>query len=483
MRGIVRNPVFTALAAVALALPSVAAAQGVPVIVVRVRGEPTTDEAALVQQVLATTPGAYTGAPLRTQINARYASLPIEGDPLAPLRERLAQARAAWRRAQRDGDEGAAQRAIQAIENAVAEMERSPDARDTSQANFAEIQRCLILAAEHYVASGNERAALEAMDRLARLEPTAVLPPRAASPEVQQLYTTAVGRLQTGGANVNAAGAEACEVYRDGLLAGNAPVLLQNLAPGEHRIALRCGALRSRIHRFVVTAGAVSTQSIDVGLDDALLAEDTVALQYNSADEASARRLGHLLILGRALGTRRLIAVIPRERRALVIDVTMGRELPSAPNESTSNLPLGPIRTEAPASEPEPRPVRVAPPTPRNTGIDSIRRGSGIPAGAFILGVSGVALVGAGVYLHLFADNVLNEALQTPPGQGAAREERERTSETLRWVEVGCFLGGGLLTLGGVIHGIVGSQRAPAPARASIAPIRGGAMLTIGGVL
>lgn len=438
------------------------------------------------------------GAALSRAIEQRYAAPPLSGDPLAPVRERARAAQRAWRQAAAAGDDPAAAQALETLDQAAREMEAAPEALDASAENRRALEQALVFLAERYDAAGSSTRAEDAMRRLAAIDPSVTFTAQSASPSVQQLYARAVASLPRGALTVDSV-PTGCTVVRDGRDAGTAPVEIQDLAPGRHRISVRCGALHSLVHRVDVAARTRATVVIDAQLDSALITQPVPTLRYATAGQARSRLVNDLAVLGRALGVGRIVGVITSEDRAAVVDVSTGSEVGESPVTDGSRLrslvhqpvatptatqPRDEPHTATPALSTNNTPVNTttSPTTPQRPSMVVVRRGGGLPFGAVLLGVLGAGGIGLGVYAMNMGDSRENAAQQSP--DPALRVTHEREIEPIRWVQWAGLIAGGTLLSTGILWALFGTRSEEAiELRTSAVPVHGGAVLTVGGVM
>jgi hypothetical protein len=308
------------------------------------------------------------------------------------------------------------------------------------------------------------------MRRLARIDPGIAFTARAASPAVQQHYAAAVASLPRGSLSVDSA-PPGCTVIRDGRPVGTAPVELQDLAQGRHRLQVQCGGTVSLVHPVDVVARTRSTVVIDAQLDAALALDDTTpTLRYPTLAIARPRLASDLAILGRAVGARRAYAVIAREDRVVVVDVSASGEVGESPVTDGSRLrtlltqpvavnPVLAARHGAPHDDGTESPVGAGTRTTRATS------GANVPVAGIVVGIVGLGGIGFGAYATIAATNAENRAEQS---QVATARQDAASSESLwRVSQIAGFAAGGALVLTGVLVSVLARDRAPA-VRASV---------------
>ncbi|MEI8254225.1 MAG: PEGA domain-containing protein [Deltaproteobacteria bacterium] len=447
-------PLLASLAALAVsALAPRIEAQPVPVFLVQ---GGNTDESATafpaVNRVAAAVgPSAQYGAALARGLAEHYGAPAPQGDPLARVRERARVSRGLWSDAATAGDTAGAERALDSLDAAAREIEAAPDASDANPENLASLQQALLFLAERWDTAGLPTRAADAMRRLARVDPAIAFTARAASPTVQQLYASAVAGLPRGALSVDSA-PPGCTVIRDGRPVGAAPVELQDLAQGRHRIQVQCGGSSSLVHPVDVVARTRATLVIDTTLDAALaLAASTPALRYPSLALARPRLASDLALLGRAVGARRACAVIASEDRVVVIDVSASSEVGDGPVTDGSRLralmtqpvAVSPVLASAPPDGDSGRTERARP------AVVVHRSGGGASGAAIALGVVGLAGVGAGAYGAVASVSATNRAEQSEDAQ--TRAQAAGAQRTWQVVEIAGFAAGGALVLTGVL--------------------------------
>jgi hypothetical protein len=276
---------------------------------------------------------------------------------------------------------------------------------------------------------------------------------------------------------------------------GQAPVELQNLVVGSHRLYVQCGAVRSLVHTVDVSANARATVRIDVQIDAALSTEPLPLLRYESAAQVHERLTRHLTAIGRAYGARRVVGVLAHEDLVSVVDVATGSEVGQTPLTDGSRLRLlvgqaAPVANERP--EPA-RPVATVPPVPPQAAAPFVaivpaRHERRAPVGAIVLGVLGVGFGVVGVVAHADGQNALHRQRQrgSDPADTAADWRADQNEQDLmHWVEIGGYAVGGIALVAAVLLGVFGGDSAGTPARvrASVTPLPSGGLLTLEGSL
>jgi hypothetical protein len=474
------SPRLAVLAAAAvtttLALSQSASAQPIPVFLVTAANG-SADGSAVNRVSAAIGSNARAGASLARDLRERYGSRAVHGDPLASARDRIRTGERAWSDATTSGDHAAADRALDSLDAAAHEIEAAPEALDANAENFAALQSALVFLAERWDTAGFNTRAADAMRRLARVDPAIAFTARAASPAVQQHYANAVAALPRGAVSVDSA-PPGCTVIRDGRSVGSAPVELQDLPQGRHRLQVQCGGTVSLVHPIDVVARTRSTVVIDSQLDSALAIDETTpALHYPTIAIGRARLASDLAILGRALGAQRAYAVIASEDRVVVVDMSASSEVGESPVTDGSRLRT--LLTQ---------PVSVNPAlagaghnTSNTAGSQAVSANAGasmthvnsgggsVPVAGIILGVIGLGGIGFGAYATVASDNALNRAEQS---QTADSRRAAAESESLwRIAQISGVAAGGALVLTGVLVGIFARDRGEhAAVRAAVAP-------------
>lgn len=401
-------------------------------------------------------PGAVTGVALARELTEHYGAVTSQGDPLASTRERIRVSRRLWSDAVATGDGPGAERALELLDAAAHEVEAMPEASDANPANLVALQQALLFLAERWDTAHLTTRAADAMRRLARADPAIAFTARAASPAVQELYASAVGSLPRGALSVDSA-PSGCTVIRDGRAIGTAPVELQDLVQGRHRIRVQCGGTESLVHPVNVVARTRATLVIDTTLDAALaLSTQTPALRYSSVAILRSRLAADLALLGRSVGARRACAVIPSEDRVVVVDVSASTEVGDVPVTDGSRLralltqpvATSPVVARTPASN---QTSRADSPVPAAVVVR--RSGGGGAAAAIILGVVGLGGVGAGIYGSVLSASATNRAEQA--GDPEIRAMAAGTQRTWQIVELTGFAAGGVFVLAGTLAAVL----------------------------
>jgi hypothetical protein len=492
----------------ACALAPRAFAQSVPVVLVTVQGAPQDEGVPALNRVAtAIGPEALTGATLAQQIGAHYGSRPVGGDPLARARARIDSSIARWTAQSVSGTDDQAIRAMEEVDAAARTIEDYPDALDQREENQRALRHALVWVAERVNAMGNAARLEDTMRRLVRADPAISFTEREASLAVQRAYASALAALPRGTLAVDSV-PPGCTVYRDGRLAGAAPVELQDLAPGAHRVSVTCGAIASLVHPVEVAPRTRSTLIIDTQLDATLALQPVPSLRYATPTQADARLTNDLVALGRALGARRVFGVLARRDVVRVADVASAALLGDSPVTDGARLRLlvtesvvtpvhsspapepvvvasaPPVASPAPvASAPVPAAHDVTPPPPQ--AAQAAHRRGGISPVAIVLGVVGVAALGVCGYAVYRADAEETHALQIGGGPNDIATQRNdllNDASAFRWVEWGTLIGGGVLVVSGVLVGIL-ARGETQPVQASVAPVAGGAVVSVGGRL
>jgi hypothetical protein len=477
---------------VAAALGGAAApcsAQSVLVLPVGTQGDPEAMGAPSANRVAAALGAdAVVGAAVSRLLRERYASPPVTGDPLAGTRDRAQAARRAWVEATAAGDEAAASAALDAMDAAAREMESQPEALDASAASQAALRQALLFIAERsHAANGSTTRAADAMRRFAQFDPGYVFQAREASPPVQEDYARAVAALPRGGLAVEVT-ERGCTVFRDGRSVGTAPVELQDLTPGEHRIAAVCGPLRTLVHRVQIAPQTRATLLLDPQLDAALALEPSPSLRYPSAAQGRARLASDLAVLGRALGMRRVFAVLASEDRVVALDVGTGAVVGEAAVTDGTRLralvhhggALAPSRATAPIAV---VPSTTAHAVPIDHGVPA--RGPG--AGPWmVMGLGAAALGAAGVFFALRQDAIGRCDASGEVGVCPTAADAQRAYDAAGWnTATNVSLGVGAAALAGGlawwIAGSVGGGSAPPRAAFGVVPRADGVVFTIEG--
>ncbi len=457
-------PLLASLVAIALtALAARVEAQPVPVLFVQggTADESTQGTAAVNRVAAAIGPSALTGAALAHEVAAHYGAPAPQGDPLAAARERVRVARRLWSDLALAGDTAGAERALDSLDTAARDLEAMPDAADANPENLASLQLALLFLAERWDTGGLPTRAADAMRRLARADPAIAFTARAASPAVQQLYAAAVASLPRGALSVDSA-PPGCTVIRDGRPVGAAPVELQDLAQGRHRIQVQCGGTASLVHPVDVVARTRATLVIDTTLDAALAQSTaTPALRYPSLALSRPRLASDLALLGRAVGARRAFAVIPSEDRVVVVDVSASSEVGDAPVTDGSRLralitqpvSVTPVLSHAASDTASHTAERVPSESSARPPVVVRRSAGGVSAAGIVIAVVGLGGVGAGAYGAVANASATNRAEQSE--DALTRAQSTSAQRTWQIVEIAGFAAGGALVLTGVLVAVL----------------------------
>ena len=237
-----------ALATFCIVCSRTSAAQTVPVFLVASSADDPSQAMSAMNRVgAALGPDARYGTALAREVAERYGRASTGGDRLAGARAHARAAENAFTEAFGRGDQTAIARASSDLEAAANEFDTSPDGFDASRENVAAVQELMIFIAMRYDRAGDAVRSAEYVRRLARIDPALELGPTAVPSNIRQLYTAAAATLPRGALAIESS-PPGCAVIRDGQTVGSAPIELQDLPEGRHRIQLRCGATYSLVH-------------------------------------------------------------------------------------------------------------------------------------------------------------------------------------------------------------------------------------------
>jgi hypothetical protein len=180
----------------------------------------------------------------------------------------------------------------------------------------------------------------------------------------------------------------------------------------------------------------------------------------------------HLVALDTASGVHvqgKVLLAEGEKARVIVLEV------PVAPSQSAVRTIATPTVVQPPPSTP--RPPMAAPVASAHAG--------GIPLGAWVLGAVGLAAGGAGVYLGVHTQSLV-DSMRRPPSAGgcepfctAAQTQPARTDAVLMGVSIGVA---GAALGGAVLWALLSQSAAPSPGSSlGVQPVEGGAVATLAG--
>jgi hypothetical protein len=192
-----------------------------------------------------------------------------------------------------------------------------------------------------------EARALECRRLVPRIAPS----PYQHTPEVVELMTRIDRRLAAappGSLRLESV-PTGCRVRLNGILLGETPFISEDLATGEYRAQIECGAEgeapthRGRIHRIRLSEGA-STVRIDVRFDSSVRTDTALRLVYASQAEADGHRLEDAVTAASTIGAGEVWLVSPDATDADVIRIDRVRVsdsvvLASVRTHASSELP------------------------------------------------------------------------------------------------------------------------------------------------
>ncbi len=431
------------------------------------------------------------GPALSSAIEERYGARDRWTDTLQALRTRIIRSRRAFGEAIANGQPAVAEALLRSLEDDAQTLLSQPEGLDRLRENREALMSALLFVAESTYADRPSRAT-EVVRRLAEAIPELTLGPRAASAGVRQLYREQATQLANASLVIQTV-PDACIVRRNGITVGNAPVQLQGLVAGMHRVSIQCGGRSSLVHRVNVGAGATSTVQIDIGIDRALTFGDIPTLRYDNAQVESDRYINDSAAIANAIGSDRAIVYHAQSRRASLVDVLskrvvfesepgqfneLARVIRGATATNTTNNPSSNATTDL-----SPRRVAVdaRPRRRRSPNTQPIDTTSAAPSAGLML--FGVVFTSAGVLLSLGGAGAWAGAnyartqslLLGQDGLQFTSVARSVTSAEppLRALAVGGWIaGGGMLATGitMIVLGAVRREPSVSPVRASVSP-------------
>ncbi|MCP4868217.1 MAG: PEGA domain-containing protein [Proteobacteria bacterium] len=247
------RPLLPLLISTLLMLP--AAAGAVTVSVVGVHGNGNQDREALVQMSDDMVAGFKTaglevvhGEELRNRLFGSRETL-VENVFLEPVRSAFDEGRILYEKAQPDGAVQALARAEQALDG-VEHFVRDPRLS-------VDVQLYLGLA---HLSLGNEDDARQAFSEVVRMDPNRVLDTLEYPPKIVELFESVraeVVRLAGATLQIHSGHTTGARVYLDGRLVGTSPVTVDRLPPGKHTVLVDGGSEGRWFGSFTLRSGEV----------------------------------------------------------------------------------------------------------------------------------------------------------------------------------------------------------------------------------
>lgn len=291
---------LAALSLVALAAPSLAAAQ-TRVVVLPWGTSDDASSAARADEVRAQVSGSFV-ALSAAETRARFVELGSSDPPVVTDSEVdhwLELSREAVHQLAREDYAGA--RA--SLQQAQALSDRAAAELNREQERARQVLDTCLFGVRAFVET-NDPGAEDAAMACRRLVPSTEPTPRIHTPEVVELLGR-VDRALTGGRGGSLtieSAPSACAVRMNGVVVGQTPYSASDLARGTYRVQVECaGQGRGRVHRVEVGTTAASLR-VDTRLDAATRSEPIVRLVYPSGADADLHRAADAAAVARVVG-------------------------------------------------------------------------------------------------------------------------------------------------------------------------------------
>jgi hypothetical protein len=427
------------------------------------------DLSALAQHIGA---NALVGPALSAQISERYATRDEWQDTLQDVRARISRTKQRYNEAIASAQREVADALLRSLEQDADALLAQPLGLDRVRENREAVMGALLFIADVSITDQPTRAA-EAVRKLCAAFPNLTLSARAASSAVRALYRETVQQIASASLVVQSV-PDACQVRHNGVMLGNAPVQLQGLVAGQHRLSIRCGGRSSLVHRVSVGTSATSTARIDLAVDRALVFGVTPGLRYDSERIANERMTEDAAVVASALGAERAVLYRARTRHVYVIDVvahSVLRELDDREHAQIARALGGSdaassTRT-APTQEPPAVAVRPVQPARQPVRAPAIVAPRAAPsATTMVLGVAftatGLLFAGAGTGAWIGGDVLRARALRNGEdglGLGGVTQSLSSAESPLRVLAVAGWLAGAGLSATGITMIAIGARR------------------------
>ena len=415
---------------------------------------------------------ALVGPALSAQIEERYATRDEWTDTMQAVRTRITRSKRAYNEAIANNQRPVAEALLRSLEEDADALLAQPLGLDRLRENREALMGALLFIADVCITEQPARAT-EALRKLATAFPELTLGARAASAQVRTAFREQVAQIATASLVVQSV-PDACQVQHNGALLGSAPVQLQRLAAGQHRLSIRCGGRRSLVHRVTAGASATSSVQIDIELDRAVAFGDQPGLRYNSERAANERMVNDASVIASALGAERVVLYRERTRRVFVVDVvarSVLRELSESEFAQLAQALRGTATAPVNTAEPRPAPQVVVRPamraTPSRPPHAVAAHTQPAPSGlTIVLGsvftATGVLLAAGGTGAWLGADYVRAQSLRV--GQdglpfGGVSNSLSSAETPVRVLAVGGWIAGAGLAATGIAMIAVGTGR------------------------